>query len=193
MPGRARSALRAPAVLLPLLAAATVALLSTAGTVADDDDLVRAASASHVNEVRAPEMSAPEAIRRSMLEEFAQERAIDARMAEERQARQSVVAAKRDRIAAAPPPVVPAVVTPGDTVWDRLARCESGGNWAASHGLYEGGLQFHPSTWDANKPSGYPDHAYQATREQQIAVGERVRARQGWGAWPACASELGLR
>ena len=79
-----------------------------------------------------------------------------------------------------------------DTIWDRLAQCESGGNWASTVGFYEGGLQFHPQTWDRNKPSGYPDAAYQASREQQIVVGERVRDRQGWGAWPHCARKLGL-
>lgn len=86
-----------------------------------------------------------------------------------------------------------AAITEVSSVWDRLAQCEASGNWASTVGFYEGGLQFHPQTWDAYKPSGYPDHAYQATREQQIAVAERVLADQGWGAWPACSSELGLR
>jgi hypothetical protein len=59
-----------------------------------------------------------------------------------------------------PPPPAPAPApapssggTSGD-VWDRLARCESGGNWAHRGGTYHGGLQFHPQTWTANKPSG---------------------------------------
>lgn len=80
-----------------------------------------------------------------------------------------------------------------NTVWDRLAECESGGNWQSTVGLYEGGLQFHPQTWDAYKPAGYPAAAYQASREQQILVAERVLASQGWGAWPACSAKLGLR
>lgn len=79
------------------------------------------------------------------------------------------------------------------SVWDRLAVCESSGNWASTVGLYEGGLQFHPQTWDAYKPAGYPEAAYQASREQQILVAERVLAQQGWGAWPACSRKLGLR
>lgn len=84
-------------------------------------------------------------------------------------------------------------------VWDRLAQCESHGEWDYGphsnwgSGIYEGGLQFHPNTWDAYKLAGYPAAAYQATREQQIVVGERVLAAQGWGAWPACSRELGLR
>lgn len=79
------------------------------------------------------------------------------------------------------------------SVWDRLAACESGGNWASTVGQYEGGLQFHPGTWDAYKPSGYPGAAYEASREQQILVAERVLAEQGWEAWPACSRKLGLR
>lgn len=86
-----------------------------------------------------------------------------------------------------------AKVTQVNSVWDRLAQCESSGNWQSTVGFYEGGLQFHPQTWDAYKPAGYPAAAYQATREQQILVAERVLAAQGWGAWPACSSKLGLR
>ena len=78
-------------------------------------------------------------------------------------------------------------------VWDRLAQCEAGGNWSHSGGTFHGGLQFHPDTWNRHKPSGYPQYAYQASRSQQIAVAERVLASQGWAAWPACSSRLGLR
>ncbi|MTV25899.1 DUF348 domain-containing protein [Nitriliruptoraceae bacterium ZYF776] len=78
-------------------------------------------------------------------------------------------------------------------VWDQLARCESGGNWQSRGGTYHGGLQFHPSTWNAHKPSGYPEFAYEATREQQITVGQRVQRAQGWAAWPHCSQVIGLR
>ncbi len=97
-----------------------------------------------------------------------------------------------------PPPPKPAPAArassgdPGGDVWDRLARCESGGNWSAN-GRYHGGLQFHPATWRANKPSGAPEYAYQASREQQIAAGRNVQRSQGWSAWPHCADRLGLR
>jgi uncharacterized protein YabE (DUF348 family) len=78
----------------------------------------------------------------------------------------------------------------GSTVWDEIAQCESGGNWAIDTGNgYYGGLQFTLSTWQAYGGSGYPN---EASREEQIAVAERVQAAQGWGAWPACAAELGL-
>jgi LysM repeat protein len=76
-------------------------------------------------------------------------------------------------------------------VWDRLAQCESGGNWGINTGNgYSGGLQFAPGTWRAHGGSG---SAHNASRSEQIRVAERVRASQGWGAWPACSSRLGLR
>lgn len=76
------------------------------------------------------------------------------------------------------------------STWDSLAQCESGGNWGINTGNgYAGGLQFSPSTWAAYGGTG---SAANASREQQIAVAEKVRAGQGWGAWPACAAKLGL-
>jgi hypothetical protein len=75
----------------------------------------------------------------------------------------------------------------GSSVWDRIAACESGGNWAANTGNgYYGGLQFNLSTWQAYGGSGRPD---QNSREAQIAVAERVRAASGgYGAWPVCGA-----
>lgn len=87
-----------------------------------------------------------------------------------------------------PKPQAPAV---GPGVWDQLAQCESGGNWAINTGNgYYGGLQFSLSSWQAVGGTGYP---HQASREVQIQMGERLKARQGWGAWPACSRKLGLR
>ncbi|ATZ05764.1 transglycosylase family protein [Corynebacterium striatum] len=80
------------------------------------------------------------------------------------------------------------------SVWDSLAQCESTGNWAINTGNgFSGGLQFTPSTWAGFGGTAYAPEAWQATREQQIAVAEKVQAAQGWGAWPACTSKLGLR
>jgi uncharacterized protein YabE (DUF348 family) len=85
----------------------------------------------------------------------------------------------------------PAPKVAGGSVWDALARCEAGGNWAANTGNgYYGGLQFNPSTWSAYGGQGLPSSA---TREQQIAIGAKVQASSGWGAWPACSAKLGLR
>lgn len=81
----------------------------------------------------------------------------------------------------------------GYGVWDQLAQCESGGNWAIDSGNgFSGGLQFTDSTWAAYGGTEYAPRASQATREQQIAVAERVQAGQGWGAWPACTASLGI-
>ncbi|HEU4360560.1 MAG TPA: transglycosylase family protein [Mycobacterium sp.] len=78
-----------------------------------------------------------------------------------------------------------------DDEWDRVAGCESGHNWAINTGNgYQGGLQFSPGTWRANGGGDYAPSAHLATREQQIAVAERVLARQGRGAWPACGRGL---
>jgi len=89
--------------------------------------------------------------------------------------------------------VAPAANAAPGSDWDRLAQCEAGGNWAINTGNgYHGGLQFSPSTWNANGGQEFAPYAYQASREQQIVVGERVLASQGWGAWPSCSSQLGL-
>src|ERR1700757_1852858 len=78
-----------------------------------------------------------------------------------------------------------------DAEWDQVARCESGGNWAINTGNgYQGGLQFTPGTWIAHGGRQYAPAAQLATKEQQIAVAERVLADQGRGAWPVCGGPL---
>ena len=75
------------------------------------------------------------------------------------------------------------------SVWDRVAQCESGDNWNTNTGNgYYGGLQFSAGTWRAYGGSGSAAHA---SREEQIAVAERVLAAQGWGAWPVCSHKAG--
>ena len=75
--------------------------------------------------------------------------------------------------------------------WDRLAQCESGGNWAANTGNgYYGGIQFSLSSWQAVGGTGRPD---QASRETQIAMGQRLWNQGGWSHWPGCSSALGYR
>ncbi|MER5944024.1 transglycosylase family protein [Streptomyces sp. NPDC001928] len=77
-------------------------------------------------------------------------------------------------------------------VWDRIAQCESGGNWHISTGNgYYGGLQFSASTWRAYGGTAYAPTADQATRAQQIAVATKVQRAQGWGAWPTCSARAG--
>jgi len=98
----------------------------------------------------------------------------------------------RPVVAPAPAPAV-APAAPG-SVWDRLAWCESSGNWAAHTGNgYSGGLQFADSTWRAYGGLAFAPQAWMATRDQQIAVAERIHAASGnYRAWPACSAKLGL-
>ncbi len=73
--------------------------------------------------------------------------------------------------------------------WDAIAQCESGGNWNDDTGNgYQGGLQFSPSTWAAYGGTG---SASSASRDEQIAVAERVAAAQGMHAWPVCSVRAG--
>ncbi|WP_411106885.1 transglycosylase family protein [Streptomyces sp. cmx-4-9] len=75
--------------------------------------------------------------------------------------------------------------------WDRVAACESGGNWAINTGNgYYGGLQFTSSTWAAYGGKAYAAQANQASKSQQIAVAEKVLKGQGKGAWPSCGVGL---
>ena len=77
-------------------------------------------------------------------------------------------------------------------VWDRIARCESGGNWHINTGNgYYGGLQFSAGTWRAYGGSAYASTADQASRSAQIAVATKVQHAQGWGAWPVCSARAG--
>jgi resuscitation-promoting factor RpfB len=83
----------------------------------------------------------------------------------------------------------------GSTVWDELAECESGGNWAINTGNgYYGGLQFSYDTWQAYGGGAYAEYPHEASREEQIAIAIKVRDANGgsYGSWPACAAELGL-
>lgn len=91
-----------------------------------------------------------------------------------------------------PTPKAPAA--PSGGVWDRLAQCESGGNWSINTGNgFYGGLQFTHSTWLGFGGGKYANNAHQATRSQQIEIAKKVQAAQGWGAWPACTAKLGIR
>lgn len=93
------------------------------------------------------------------------------------------------------PPSPPAAPAPLGSVWDALAQCEASGNWAANTGNgYYGGLQFHPGTWRAYGGLDYASSAHLATREQQIAVAERIVAAKGgrYSDWPGCRAKLGL-
>jgi hypothetical protein len=79
-------------------------------------------------------------------------------------------------------------------VWDRVAECESGGDWHANTGNgYYGGLQFDDGTWDAFGGEHFAHKAHRASKSEQIHVAQKVLVAQGWEAWPACSAKLGLR
>jgi hypothetical protein len=79
------------------------------------------------------------------------------------------------------------------TVWDRVAACESGGNWTITTGNgYYGGLQFSDRTWDGFGGERYAPTANRATKAQQITIAKKVLAVQGPGAWPTCGKRAGL-
>ncbi len=76
-------------------------------------------------------------------------------------------------------------------VWDRLAQCESGGNWSTNSGNgFYGGLQFSAATWRAVGGTGLP---HEHSKAEQIKRGKILQQRAGWGQWPACSKKLGLR
>jgi hypothetical protein len=79
------------------------------------------------------------------------------------------------------------------SVWDAVAACESGGNWAINTGNgFYGGLQFSGSTWKASGGTRYAPRADLASRAGQIATAQRTLASQGPGAWPTCGQRAGL-
>ncbi len=85
----------------------------------------------------------------------------------------------------------PKVTASTGSAWDRLAACESGGNWSINTGNgYYGGLQFSLSSWRGVGGSGYP---HQASKAEQIRRAEILKGSGGWGHWPACSAKLGLR
>ena len=78
-------------------------------------------------------------------------------------------------------------------VWEKVAKCESGGNWSINTGNgYYGGLQFSYSTWRAYGGATYASTANRATKAQQIAIARRTLYAQGPGAWPVCSRVAGL-
>ncbi|UTT67612.1 transglycosylase family protein [Janibacter sp. CX7] len=80
-----------------------------------------------------------------------------------------------------------------DTVWDRVAMCESSGNWSINTGNgFYGGLQFTFQTWKGFGGQKYAYTANRATKAQQIEIAQEVLKVQGPGAWPVCSQRAGL-
>lgn len=96
-----------------------------------------------------------------------------------------------------PPPEPPspprAIQAPDAGTWDAIAACESGQRWDDTRGGYEGGLHFMPDTWVRAGGRIYAEHAYEATRGQQIEIAQAWLERTSWAQWPTCSRNLGLR
>lgn len=96
------------------------------------------------------------------------------------------------RVGAKPGTEVPPVTN--GAIWDALASCEAGGNWAINTGNgYFGGVQFDQNTWQRQGGLRYASRADLATREEQIAIATVTQTSQGWGAWPVCSGRAGAR
>ncbi|MFE2520039.1 transglycosylase family protein [Streptomyces mirabilis] len=79
------------------------------------------------------------------------------------------------------------------TTWDRVAECESAGQWSADSGNgYYGGLQISQADWEKYGGLTYASSADEASRSQQIAIAEKLLDDQGLTAWPTCGPLSGL-
>jgi LysM repeat protein len=96
-------------------------------------------------------------------------------------------------VIAAVPMVAASPAAAETSAWDKLANCESGGNWQINTGNgYYGGLQFADGTWDGYGGERFASRADLASRGEQILVAAKLLDNSGWGPWPACSSRLGL-
>ncbi|MFJ4340880.1 transglycosylase family protein [Streptomyces sp. NPDC088915] len=87
----------------------------------------------------------------------------------------------------------PSALAASVATWDKVAQCESSGNWSINTGTgYYGGLQFKLSTWKDYGGSRYATYPHLATKKEQILIGEKVLAGQGERAWPTCGPRAGL-
>ena len=86
---------------------------------------------------------------------------------------------------------VPSANAATDQTWNRLAGCESGGNWHINTGNgFYGGLQFDIGTWDSNGGGQYASRPDLATRDEQIDVATRLYNKRGSSPWPVCGARL---
>lgn len=172
----------------------SIGIMTTSRKAGDLGSAVAAAqSASSTTEVTPEDTAAVEAYFAGL----EQQRNLDAYLAELNKIEQEKVAAAQ-RAANAPkaPRTEPNYDSGDGSRWDQLAQCEAGGNWATNTGNgFGGGLQFmHQSgysTWRSFGGGEFAPHPWEASREQQIVVAERVLSSSGWGAWPGCSRKFG--
>lgn len=164
-----------------IIIGSTVAMASPSGTTNEE------ASASTTIVVTTPDVvSAEAAIAQAVTDHVAE---VERQQAEEQAAAAASAAARRS--------VSTDNYDPGTgSRWDQLAQCECGGNWGCNTGNgFGGGLQFmHQSgysTWLSFGGGEFAPNPWDATREEQIVIAERVLASSGWGAWPGCSRKFG--
>lgn len=88
------------------------------------------------------------------------------------------------------PTSVPQTSNSSNEIWEKLAQCESKGNWSINTGNgYYGGLQFNLSAWNGVGGQGYP---HEASKDEQILRGKMLQEKRGWGPWGGCSKKLGL-
>jgi len=89
------------------------------------------------------------------------------------------------------PTLTPTPVDVNGDIWEKIADCESHGNWSIDTGNgYFGGLQFSQGAWDSVGGTGKPSDA---SRDTQIEKGKALQQKRGWGVWGECAKRLGLQ
>ncbi len=110
-----------------------------------------------------------------------------------RKARVVAGSAMASALAIAPVALTSTPANAAGSVWDRVASCESGGNWQINTGNgYYGGLQFSHSTWMAYGGGRYANNANGASKAEQITIAQKTLKSQGPGAWPVCGRRAGL-
>jgi len=110
-----------------------------------------------------------------------------------RKARVVAGSAMASALAIAPVALTSTPANAAGSVWDRVAQCESGGNWSINTGNgYYGGLQFSHSTWRAYGGGAYANNANGASKAEQITIARKTLKSQGPNAWPVCGRKAGL-
>lgn len=178
-----------------LVVAGAIGIAATTGKAGEVGN--SAAGAEEVAVVEEPTNQVDTAAVEAYLAELEQQRQADAYFAELNRIEQEKAAAAQRATAVTESRNTEPNYDPGDgSRWDQLAQCEAGGNWATNTGNgFGGGLQFmHQSsysTWLSFGGGEFAPHPWEASREQQIVVAEKVLASSGWGAWPGCSRKFG--
>ena len=80
---------------------------------------------------------------------------------------------------AATPKPIPLVSPEVMKQWNRVAICETGGNWKMHGSRYSGGIGFRNDVWLEYGGGKYGHYANEATPEQQVLIARAIQARAG--------------